>query len=91
MVGWRGDERLWGEAEGAADGLCSGVAGGEDVYVRVADHDGLGGGDGLTCDGGGFGDEGEEAVGIGLFGVEAVAAVVLKEERREAEVRADVA
>ena len=39
----------------------------------------------------GFGDEAFEAVGVGLFGVEAVAAVVLEEEGREAEVVADVA
>ena len=70
----------------------SAVAGGEDVYVGVADHDGLGGSDGVRPRGrGGFGDEGEEAVGVGLFGVEAVAAVVLEEEGREVEVVADVA
>ena len=82
---------MWGEAEGAADGAGSGVAGGEDVDVGVADHQGFGWRDGLAGEGGGFGDEGEEAVGVGLFGVEAVAAVVLEEEAREAEVGADVA
>ena len=44
----------------------------------------------MLQDGGVF-DEGEEAVRIGLFGVEAVAAVVLEEEAVEVEVVADVA
>ena len=44
------------------------------------------GSDGAAGEGGGFGDEGFEAVGIGLFGVEAVAAVVLEEETGEVEV-----
>jgi hypothetical protein len=82
VVGWGGDERLRGQAEGAADGSGSGIAGGEDVYVGVSDHDGFGGSDGAAADCGGFCDEGFEAVGIGLFGVEAIAAVVLEEERR---------
>ena len=38
-----------------------------------------------------FGDEAFESVGVGLFGVEAVAAVVLEKEARETEVVADVA
>ena len=89
---WLGcGQRVWGEAEGAADGDGSAVAGGKDVYVGVADHDGLGGGDRFAGDGGGFGDEGEEAVRVGFFCVEAVASVVLKEEAREVEVVADVA
>ena len=40
---------------------------------------------------GGFGDEGEEAFGVGLLGVEGVAAVVLEEEGLEREGAADVA
>lgn len=81
------------ESEGAAKGAGSAVAGRKDVDVGVAYHDGLCGRDGckVRLHGAGFGDEGEECVGIGLFGVEAVAAVVLKEEAREAEVVADVA
>ena len=43
MVGLGGGQGVRGEAEGAADGAGSGVAGGEDVDVRVADHDGFGG------------------------------------------------
>jgi hypothetical protein len=79
------------EAEGAADAACAAVAGGEDVDVGVADHDGFGGSDGTACDGAGFGDEALDAVGVGFFGMEAVAAIVLKEEGCEAEVVADVA
>ena len=82
---------MGGEAEGAADGAGAAVAGGENVYVGVADHKGMGGGDGFARDDAGFGDEGEKAVGVGLLGVEAVAAVVLEEETREAEVSADFA
>src|SRR6202012_4156580 len=55
------------------------------------DHDGFGGGDGAAGEGRGFLDEGFEAVRVGLFGMEAVAAIVLEEEAREAEVSADVA
>ena len=79
------------EAEGAADAVGAAVAGGEDVDVGVADHDGFGGGDGVAGDGAGFGDKAFEAVGVGLFGVKAVAAVVLEEEAGETEVGADVA
>ena len=86
-----GGQGVGGEAEGAADGAGPAVAGGEDVDVGVADHDGVGGGDGGVGEGGGFGDEGAEAVGVGLLGVEAVAAVVLEEEGGEAEGGADVA
>lgn len=46
MVGWDGLERVRGEAEGAADAGDAGVAGGEDVYVGVADHEGFGWRDG---------------------------------------------
>ena len=49
------------EAEGAGDAAGAAVAGGEDVDVGVADHDGCGGGDErlfwLKCVG--FCDEGE--------------------------------
>ena len=90
-LGWAAGQGVGGEAEGAADGAGSAVAGGEDVDVGVADHDGFGGGDGDAGEGGGFVDEGAEAVGVGLLGVEAVAAVVLKEEGSEAEGGADVA
>ena len=51
----------------------------------------FGGGDRCAGEGGGFGDEGEEAFGVGLFGGEGVAAVVLEEEWSEAEGGADVA
>ncbi len=91
VVGLGSGQCVGGEAEGAADGVRAAVAGGEYVYVGVADHQGLGGGDGFARNGAGFGDEGEEAVGVGLLGVEAVAAVVLEEEAVEAEVGADVA
>jgi hypothetical protein len=91
VVGWGVGERVRLEAEGAADAACARVAGGEDVGVGVADHDGFGGGNRAPGDCAGFGDEGLNAVRVGLFGVEAVAAVVLKEEPREVEVGADVA
>ena len=58
-----------------ADGARAAVASGEDVDVRVADHDGFAGRDGLGGESTGFGDEGEETVGIGRFGVEAVAEI----------------
>ena len=44
-----------------------------------------------SSDASGFVDEGFETVGVGFFGVEAVAAVVLEEVGGEAEVSADVA
>ena len=91
VVGLGGGQGVRGEAEGAADGAGSAVAGGEDVDVGVADHDGFGGGDGDAGEGSGFGDESLEAVWVGLLGVEAVASVVLKEEWSEAEGGADVA
>jgi carbonic anhydrase len=81
---------MWLEAKGAADAASAAVAGGEDVDVGVADHDGFGWGDGATREDASFLDEGFESVGVGLFGVEAVPAVVLKEEARETEVIADV-
>lgn len=84
-----GGQGVGREAEGAADGAGSAVAGGEDVYVGVADHDGLSGGDGRVDELTGLGDEGEQAMGIGLFSVEAVASVVLEEEAGEIEVVAD--
>src|ERR1700733_1527299 len=79
------------EAEGAANAARGAVAGGEDVNVGVADHDGLGRGNGVAGEDGGFGDESLQAVRVGLLGVEAVAAVVLEEEAREVEMVADVA
>jgi hypothetical protein len=91
VVGRGVDERVGLEAEGAADTAGARVAGGKDVGVGVADHDGLRGGDGAPGDCSGLGDEGLEAVWVGLLGVEAVAAVVLEEEAREAEVGTDVA
>jgi hypothetical protein len=91
VVGWGVDEGVGLEAEGAADAAGAGVAGGEDVRVGVADHDGFCGGDGVSGDCAGFGDEGLDAVRVGLLGVEAVAAVVLEEEAGEVEVGADVA
>src|ERR1700677_1566335 len=89
VVGWSVDEGVGLEAEGAADAARAAVAGGEDVDVGVADHDGFGGGDGVAKEDGRFGDESLEAVRVRLFGVEAVAAVVLEEEAREAEVSTD--
>jgi hypothetical protein len=91
MVRLGDGQGLGGEAEGATDRLGSGVAGSEDVYVRVADHDGLGGMDRLACKGGSFRDEGEKAMGIGLFCMKAVAAVVLEKEAGESKVAADIA
>jgi len=91
VVGRGFGEGVGFKAEGAADAASTAVAGGEDVGVGVADHDGFGGSDGMAGDGCGFGDEGFEAVRIGLFGVEAVAAVVLKKEGCDAEVGADIA
>ena len=82
---------MGGEAVSACKGTGSGVAGGEDVDVGVADHDGFGGVDEGAGEGGGFGDEGEEAVRVGFLGGEGVAAIVLVEEAVEAEVGADVA
>jgi hypothetical protein len=78
------------EAKGASDAVSAAVAGGEHVNVSVADHDGFGWGDSATREGASFLDEGFEAVGVGLLGVEAVAPIVLKEEAGEAEVCADV-
>ena len=91
MVGRNVVERLGFEAEGAAHAAGTAVAGGEDVDVGVADHDGFGWGDGAVGEGAGFGDEGLKAVRVRFFGVEAVAAVVLEEELREIEVCADIA
>ena len=91
VVGWGVDEGVGFQAEGAADAAGSAVAGGEDVDVGVADHDGFCGVDGVAGDAAGFVDKGFEAVGIGFFGEEAVASIVLEEEAREAEVIADVA
>ena len=84
-------ERVGLEAEGAADAARAAVASSEDVDVGVADHDGLGGGDDAAGDRAGFSNEGLKAMRVGLFRVEAVAAVVLEEEAREIEVGADVA
>ena len=88
-----GGECVGRETKGAAEGARSAVAGSKDVNIGVADHYGLGGRDGcgVGLQGAGFGYEGEESVGSGFFGVEAVATVVLEEEVGEAEVVADVA
>ena len=91
MVGRDVGEGVGFEAEGAADAVGAAVASSEDVDVCIADHDGFGGSDGAAGDAAGFGEEDLKAVRVGLFGVEAVAAVVLKEEAGEAEVVADVA
>jgi hypothetical protein len=91
VVGWSVGEGVRLEAEGAADAARAAVTCGEDVNVGVADHDGSCGVDGDVGDGSGFGHKGLEAVRVGLFCVEAVAAVVLEEEAREVEVSADVA
>lgn len=91
VVGLHGEQGLRSEAEGATDGSGSSIAGGEDVYVRVANHEGLSWGYGFACQGGGFGDQSEKAVWIGLFGMEAVPTIVLEEELRESEVGADIA
>jgi len=80
VVGRDFDEGVGLEAESAADAVSAAVAGGEDVGVGVADHDSFGWRNGAAGDGAGFGDEGQEAVRVRLFGVEAVAAVVLEEE-----------
>ena len=76
------------DAEGAAEGAGVAAAAGDDVYVGVADHDDFGGlKSGLGALGEevvGFRDVGFEAFGVGLFGGEGVAAVVLEEERGEA-------
>ena len=90
VIGWGVLEGVGLQAEGTADAAGAAVAGGEDVDISVADHDGFRGGDGVGGIGVGFGDEAFEAVGVGLFGVKAVAAIVLEEEWREAEVVADV-
>ena len=68
------------ETEGAADAACSTTAGCKDIDVGVADHDGFGRGDGAVGQDAGFGYEFFKAMRVGLFGVEAVAAVVLEEE-----------
>ena len=84
-----GGERVGGKPEGAADGSGTAVACSQDIDVGVANHDDLGGLDGMVAELRGFGDEGEETVGVGLFGVKAVATVVLEEEPGEVEVVAD--
>src|ERR1700733_526315 len=91
MVWWDVGEGAGFEAEGAADAVSAAVAGGKNVGVRISDHDGFCGSNLPAINGAGFGDESLEAVRVGLFGVEAVAAVVLEEEGRETEVAADVA
>jgi hypothetical protein len=78
------------EAEGAAHAAGSTVAGGEYVDVSVANHHGFRRGDYAAVEGGGFSNETLEAVRIGFFGVEAVAAIVLEEETRKAKVGADI-
>ena len=80
VVWWGCFEGVGLEAEGAAYATCSAVTCGEDVDVGIADHDGFGGSDGFTCDYAGLRNKSLKPVGIGLFGVEAVSAVVLKEE-----------
>ena len=80
VVGLDGEQGLGREAKRAADGSGSAVAGGEDVYVGVADHQSLSGGDGLAGQGAGLCNESKKTVRIWFFGMEAVAAVVLKEE-----------
>lgn len=91
VLGLSGGEGCRGEAEGTAEEVCAATLRGEGVDVRVADHDRMLWGECRCGEGGGFGDEGEEAFGIGLLGIEGVAAVVLEEERRESEGLADVA
>ena len=80
VVGWGVVEGVRFQAKGASDAAGSGVACGEDVDVGVAYHDGFGREYGVACDFCGFPDESLEAVWVGLFGVEAVATVVLEEE-----------
>lgn len=91
IVGLSRGEGVGGEAKGATYRAGAAVARSEDVDVGVADHEGLSGGDDFAGDGAGFRDEGEEAVWVWFFGMEAVAAVVLEEETVEAEVGADIA
>jgi len=57
VIGWGVLEGVRLQPKGAANAAGGAVAGGEDVDVGVADHDGFGGGDGLAGDGTGFGDE----------------------------------
>jgi len=80
VVGWGVVEGVRFQAKGASDAAGSSVACGENVDVGVADHDGFGRKDRAPCDLAGFGDQRLEAVWVGLFGVEAVATVVLEEE-----------
>ena len=82
VIGWRSGEGVGGQAEGTADRTRAAIAGGEDVNVGVADHDGFGRRNGTTGDGAGFCNETLEAMRVGFLSVEAVAAVVLKEEAR---------
>ena len=82
VIGWGVLEGVGLQAEGAADAAGAAVAGGEDVDVGVADHDGFGRVESAPGDASGLIDQGFEAVGVGLFGVEAVASVVLEEEAR---------
>ena len=91
MVRWGVFEGVRLEAEGAADAARAAVAGGEDVDVGVADHDGFCRSDGTPGDVTGFRYEPLKTVRVGLLGVEAVAAVVLEEKAGEIEVGADVA
>ena len=91
MIGWHGGEGVGRQAEGAADRTRATVAGGENVNVGVTHHEGLSGCNRFACDSAGLSDESEKPVGVGLLGVEAVAAVVLEEKAVEAEVSADVA
>lgn len=49
VVGLHGEQGLRSKAEGTTDGPGPGVAGGEDVYVRVADHHRLSRSNGFAC------------------------------------------
>lgn len=78
-------EGVRGEAVGDADAPEVGVAGGEDVNFRVADHDGF---VGLGV---GFGHQGLGPERVRFLGFEAIAAVSLEEMLGETESGEDVA
>ena len=67
------------EAPGDADARDAGIAGGLNIDAAIADHEGTGGGHA------GFADEGFDAHGVGLFEIEAIAAVDAKKVGADAE------
>ena len=82
VVGWRVEQGVRFESEGATNAADAAVARGENVDIGIADHNGFIGWDGVASQGGCFGNESLETMRVGLFGVKTVAAIVLEEKTR---------